>query len=145
MFPVTGGSREPLVNISAAANAASLPVKTVRYYSDIGLVPAPSRSGTGYRTYDERAVRKLVFARRAREFGFSIRECRELLNLYEDPQRSSANVKRIAAGRLEQIAEKQRELQSLYDELAHLVDACRGDDSADCPIIDGLGNSCRDM
>ncbi len=128
------------MNISTAAKTAVLPVKTVRYYADIGLVSAPSRSETGYRTYDGGAVRKLVFVRRAREFGFSIEECRELLSLYEDRNRSSADVKRIATRRLEDIAEKQRELKSLHDELAHLVDACKGDDRPDCPIIDGLGN-----
>lgn len=126
------------MNISAAAEAAGLPVKTVRYYSDIGLVPAPARSATGYRSYDDSALRKLVFVRRAREFGFSVEECRELLGLYEDRHRSSADVKRIAARRLEEIAEKQRELQSLHDELAHLVEACRGDHRPDCPIIEGL-------
>ena len=126
--------------ISSASRAAGLPVKTVRYYADIGLVSAPSRSEAGYRTYDESAVRKLVFVRRAREFGFSIEECRELLSLYEDQQRSSADVKRIATKRLEEIAKKQRMLQSLHDELAHLVDACKGDDRPDCPIIHGLGN-----
>ena len=129
-----------MMNISAAAKTAELPVKTVRYYADIGLVSAPERSEAGYRTYDESAVRKLVFVRRAREFGFSIDECRELLSLYEDQNRSSADVKRIATKRLEEIAEKQRELQSLHDELAHLVDACKGDERPDCPIIDGLSN-----
>ncbi len=128
------------MNISATSKAVGLPVKTVRYYADIGLVVAPSRSETGYRIYDEGAVRKLVFVRRAREFGFSIKECRELLSLYEDQQRSSADVKRIAMKRLEEIADKQRELQSLHDELAHLVDACRGDERPDCPIVDGLGS-----
>ena len=128
------------MNISAASKAAGLPVKTVRYYADIGLVSAPFRSESGYRTYDDSAVRKLVFVRRAREFGFSIDECRDLLSLYEDQNRSSADVKRIATKRLEEIARKQRELQSLHDELAHLVDACKGDHRPDCPIIDSLGN-----
>ena len=132
------------MNISAASKAAGLPVKTVRYYADIGLVPAPARSDVGYRSYDDASVRKLVFIRRAREFGFSIGECRELLGLYEDRQRSSADVKRIAAGRLQEIANKQRELQSLHDELAHLVDACKGDDRPDCPIIDSLGSGPAD-
>ena len=127
------------MNISAASKAAGLPVKTVRYYADIGLVSAPSRSEAGYRTYDGGSVRKLAFVRRAREFGFSIDECRELLGLYEDQRRSSADVKRIATRRLEEIAKKQRELQSLHDELAHLVDACKGDHRPDCPIIDSLG------
>ena len=127
------------MNISAASQAAGLPVKTVRYYADIGLVEAPSRSETGYRIYDDAAIRKLTFVRRSREFGFSIEECRELLSLYQDQDRSSAEVKLIASKRLEEIEEKQRELQSLHDELAHLVTSCRGDHRPDCPIIDYLG------
>ncbi len=127
------------MNISAASKAAALPVKTVRYYADIGLVQAPSRSDAGYRTYDDASVRKLVFIRRSREFGFTIEECRELLGLYQDQDRTSSEVKRIASKRLEEIEEKQRELQSLHDELAHLVTSCRGDQRPDCPIIDYLG------
>ena len=128
------------MNISAASKVAGLSTKTVRYYADIDLVPAPSRSSSGYRSYDESSVRKLVFVRRAREFGFSIGECRELLGLYEDRERSSADVKRIATGRLDEIRRKQLELQSLHDELSCLVDACRGDNRPECPIIDGLGD-----
>lgn len=126
------------MNISTVAKMAGLPVKTVRYYADIGLVSASERTESGYRTYDGGALRKLVFVRRAREFGFSIKECRELLSLYEDRNRSSADVKRIATRRLEEIVEKQRELKSLHDEFAHLVDACKGDERPDCPIIDSL-------
>ena len=127
------------MNIGAASKASGLPTKTVRYYADIRLVEPPSRTGAGYRSYDESAVRKLAFVRRAREFGFSIDECRGLLALYEDSNRSSADVKRIAEARLEEIERKQRELQFLHDELAHLVSACAGDSRPDCPIIDRLG------
>lgn len=126
------------MNISAAARAAGLPTKTVRYYADIGLVHPAGRTDAGYRSYDEPAVRKLIFIRRARDFGFSILDCRELLGLYTDKERSSADVKRIASKRLREIREKQRELQSLHDELDHLVHACQGDDRPDCPIIDYL-------
>lgn len=126
------------MNISAAAKAAGLPVKTVRYYADIGLVESAARSDAGYRTYDDATVRKLVFIRRSRAFGFTIDECQELLDLYQDRARSSAEVKRIASKRLAQIETKQRELQSLHDELSHLVTSCRGDDRPDCPIIDYL-------
>lgn len=127
------------MNISAAAEASGLPVKTVRYYADIGLVDAAARTSAGYRTYDDSAIRKLVFIRRAREFGFTIEECKELLGLYQDEHRTSAEVKRIASQRLEEIRVKQQELQKLYDELSHLVSACKGDHRPDCPIIDYLG------
>ncbi|SFJ02671.1 Cu(I)-responsive transcriptional regulator [Jannaschia pohangensis] len=127
------------MNISEAAKAAGLPVKTVRYYADIGLVSPTSRSDAGYRTYDATALRKLVFVRRARAFGFGIDACRELLDLYQDHGRSSAEVKQIASRRLDEITLKQRELQALHDTLSHLVQSCRGDDRPDCPIIDYLG------
>ena len=127
------------MNISAASKASGLSVKTVRYYADIGLVEASSRSEAGYRNYDDVSVRKLVFVRRSRAFGFSIEESRELLDLYQDQDRTSSEVKRIASKRLEEIEDKQRELQSLHDELAHLVTSCRGDHMPNCPIIDYLG------
>ena len=122
------------MNISAASKAAGLPVKTVRYYADIGLVPAAERTDSGYRIYNGAEVRSLVFVRRAREFGFSVDECRELLGLYEDQHRASSDVKRMAERRLKEIARKQRELESLRKELAELVDACRGDDGRNAPL-----------
>ena len=126
------------MNIGAAAKAAELPVKTVRYYADIGLVTPSGRSETGYRQYMPSELSKLIFARRARAFGFSIDETRELLSLYEDRNRSSADVKAIAQGKLTEITGKMAELQALHDELAHLVQSCRGDDRPDCPIIRGF-------
>ena len=126
------------MNISGAAKAAGLPVKTVRYYADIGLVQPAARTAAGYRDYDDAAMRKLSFVCRARGFGFSIAQCRELLGLYQDEHRSSAEVKQIASARLEDIRAKQRELQALHDELEHLVGACCGDERPDCPIIDYL-------
>lgn len=126
------------MNIGAVAKASGLPIKTVRYYADIGLVVPDGRSESGYRQYAEPELKKLVFARRARAFGFSIDETRELLSLYEDQTRSSADVKRIAEGRLADIEARMRELQALRDELSHLVGACHGDDRPDCPILSGF-------
>lgn len=127
------------MNISQAAKTAGLPTKTVRYYADIDLVAPDGRSSAGYRTYRDTQIKKLIFVRRAREFGFSIEECRGLLDLYQDQTRSSADVKRLAQVRLEDIEHKQTELQSLHDDLSNLVKACRGDDRPDCPIIDHFG------
>jgi Cu(I)-responsive transcriptional regulator len=126
------------MNIGAVSKAAGLPVKTVRYYADIGLVTPSGRSETGYRLYSETELNKLIFARRSRAFGFGIEQVRELLSLYEDRNRSSADVKQIATQRLEDIDAKMQELRALHDELSHLVQACRGDDRPDCPIISGF-------
>ena len=126
------------MNIGAVAEASGLPVKTVRYYADIGLVTPRLRSRSGYRVYTDTELSKLIFARRARAFGFNIDETRELLSLYGDSARSSADVKRIAQGRLDDITAKMRELKALHDELTHLVSACRGDDRPDCPILTGF-------
>ena len=127
-----------MMNISKVAKAAGLPVKTVRYYGDINLVAAQQRSSTGYRLYDDRSLRKLIFVPRARSFGFSIEACRKLLDLYQDSGRSSIDVKRIAEARLAEIEQKQRDLQSLQVELSHLVRACKCDQRPECPILEYL-------
>lgn len=130
--------------IGEAAAAAGLPAKTVRYYADIGLIAPNARSASGYRLYGRDAIAKLIFVRRAREFGFSIEGCRELLSLYEDRDRSSADVKRLAARHLSELDGRMRELMALRDELAALVEACRGDDRPDCPILHGLAQAADD-
>ncbi len=121
-----------------------MPVKTVRYYADIGLVVPLGRTDSGYRSYGEEEVCKLGFVRRARSFGFSIAKCRELLSLYEDQSRHCRDVKRIAKERIFEIETKLDELGALHQELEHLIDSCSGDDGPDCPILDGLaGNTIR--
>ena len=126
------------MNIGKAADQAGLPTKTVRYYDDIGLVLPSSRTQTGYRNYDISSIKKLIFVKRARSFDFSIKECRELLGLYEEKNRSSSDVKKIAIYHLEEIKRKEEDLKKLRIELDHLVNACAGDDRPDCPIIDYL-------
>jgi len=131
------------MNIGTVSRAAEMPVKTVRYYADIGLVKPNGRTENGYRVYDEAELKKLIFVRRARGFGFSVEACRELLSLYEDRERSSRDVKRMALQRIEEIEAKMKELQSLHDELSHLAKSCRGDDRPDCPIIAGLSDQLK--
>lgn len=126
------------MKIGEAAKWANLPVKTVRYYAEIGLVNPNGRSESGYREYDQPALRKLQFIARSRAFGFGIPACRELLSLYEDRSRASADVKRIATERIAELDEKLKEMNLLRDELAHLAKSCAGNTRPDCPIIDGL-------
>ena len=127
-----------MINISKAAKAVGLPVKTVRYIGNVDLVAAQQRSASGYRLYDDRSLRKLIFVRRTRSFGFSIEACRDLLDLYHDSGRSGFDVKRLAEGRLTNIDQKQHDLQSLLDDLSHLIHAWRGDQRPECPILEYL-------
>ena len=125
------------MNIGDASERCGLPIKTIRYYEDIGLIK-PTRAFNGYRDYSERDLHKLRFLQRSRSLGFSIEECRQLLSLYEDRARESAEVKAIAAAKLDDIERKIVELAALRDMLRHLVQTCHGDTRPDCPIIDGL-------
>jgi Cu(I)-responsive transcriptional regulator len=126
------------MKIGDAASAAGLTVKTVRYYANIGLVTPQIYAGTGYRNYQETDVAKLKFVGTARRFNFSIEECRELLGLYEDKNRPSREVKKIALNKLDDIDARLIELQELKQELETLANACDGDDRPNCPIIEGL-------
>ncbi|WP_127143945.1 Cu(I)-responsive transcriptional regulator [Pelagibacterium montanilacus] len=128
------------MNIGTAARQSGLPAKTIRYYEDIGLLKA-DRAANGYRDYSKHDVHRLRFVQRARSLGFSVGECRQLLSLYSDRERASADVKAIAAEKLGQIERKIVELTELHDMLGHLMDNCRGDARPECPIIDGLSGS----
>lgn len=125
------------MNIGTAARQSGLPPKTIRYYEEIGLLKA-DRAMNGYRDYSTEDVHRLRFVQRARGLGFSVDECRQLLSLYSDRDRASADVKAIAREKLAEIDRKMAELTGLRAMLGHLVDHCHGDHRPDCPIIDGL-------
>ena len=125
------------MNVQQAAAFSGLPAKTVRYYDDIGLV-SPCRGENSYRRYSESDVHKLRFLQRARSLGFSLDDCRQLLSLYEDKGRASADVKALALKHIAEIDRKLDELRSLRKTLGALADACRGDTRPECPILDGL-------
>ncbi|WP_299956159.1 Cu(I)-responsive transcriptional regulator [uncultured Roseobacter sp.] len=125
------------MNISDVASSTGLPVKTIRYYEDIGLV-APARSANGYRQFSDSDLHKLAFIGRARSLGFGIDACRDLLRLYNDQTRASADVKKLAQSHLGEIDRKIAELGQMRATLSHLIDACAGNDRPDCPILADL-------
>lgn len=125
------------MNIGDAAERTGLPAKTIRYYEDIGLL-TPDRAPNGYRDYDEAHLHILHFLQRSRSLGFTIDECRQLLALYEDKSRASADVKSIASSKIVEIDRKIGELKQLKATLSHLADNCHGDARPDCPILTDL-------
>lgn len=130
------------MNIGDVARMSGLPAKTIRYYEDIGLIE-PLRSDNGYRSFRENDLHKLAFLGRARSLGFSINDCRNLLALYDDRSRASADVKAIAQQHLKQIDEKLTELNEMHRTLSHLVKECAGDHRPDCPILADLATAIR--
>lgn len=125
------------MNIGTASEKSGLSPKTIRYYEDIGLMKA-GRAGNGYRDYSAQDVHRLRFLQRSRGLGFSVEECRQLLSLYDDKARESAEVKAIAETKLVEIDRKLSELMGLRETLRHLVHNCHGDSRPECPIMDGL-------
>ena len=128
------------MNIGTASKCSELPSKTIRYYEEIGLL-VPGRSGNGYRDYTTEDIHCLTFLGRARKLGFSIEECRTLLSLYLDKQRSSSEVKSLALQKISDIDERLQELTAMRDMLSNLARECHGDARPECPILEGLANS----
>jgi len=126
------------MNIKEASARSGLPAKTIRYYEDIGLI-TPPRDANGYRAFRETDVHKLTFLGRSRALGFSIEDCRNLLALWEDKSRASADVRAIAQNHLDEIKAKIADLQAMQRTLADLVSSCAGDARPDCPILKNLG------
>jgi len=125
------------MNIGEIATRSGLPAKTIRYYESIGLIN-PLRDTNGYRAFRQQDLHKLTFLGRARALGFSIENCRALLALYEDQNRSSADVKSIANNHLTKIEQKIADLVDMQKTLTHLINACAGDNRPDCPILNSL-------
>lgn len=126
------------MNIGEASARSGLPAKTIRYYEEANVAPAPLRSEAGYRDYNETDVHLLRFIHTARRLGFSLEECRELVSLYTDPNRASADVKAIATRKIEEIDQKMKNLKSMKRTLTTLINQCHGDDRPDCPILEGF-------
>ena len=126
------------MNIGKTSKLSNLSVKTVRYYSNIGLVKAYQNKKTGYREYSNKDILSLQFIGKARKFNFSIPECKELLTLYENKMRPSKEVKKITLEKISEIDIKLQELQDLRNDLNFLANSCQGDDRSNCPILDEL-------
>ena len=126
--------------IGAIAKETGLSAKTIRYYEESGLIPKAERGENGYRLYNEKSVHRLRFVKRARDLGFSVEDVRNLLALWDDEERPSAEVKSVAQRHLNAIEEKIDKLQAMRKTLKHLIAGCHGDERPDCPILDDLAS-----
>jgi len=126
------------LTIGDAASRSGVPAKTIRYYEEIGLIRPAERGANHYRSYSEADVAMLRFVGRARRLGFSVQELKQLVALYRDRGRASADVKAIAVQHIARIDRKLAELQTVRAALSDLAERCHGDARPDCPILEEL-------
>ena len=126
------------MRIGEAARRSGMAAKTIRFYEEAGLIAPAARTGNGYRELGDDDVRRLRFIHRARDLGFSVAEVGQLLSLWSDRDRASAQVKRLALEHVARVEAKMSELRSMRDAILHLAERCHGDDRPECPILDEL-------
>jgi MerR family gold-responsive transcriptional activator of gol and ges genes len=126
------------MNIGQASKASGVSAKMIRYYEQTGLIPAADRKSSGYRDYSDTDVHMLRFIRRARDLGFSVAAIGDLLGLWRDEKRKSAEVKRLAQGHIDALEKKIEDLRDMSNSLTVLVNACNGDHRPHCPILQRL-------
>ncbi|MCK4204226.1 Cu(I)-responsive transcriptional regulator [Brucella pituitosa] len=126
------------MNIGQAAKASGISAKMIRHYETIGLIEAADRTSSGYRVYTQNDVETLRFIRSSRDLGFQVEQIKELLALWRDRNRASADVKKVALQHVEDLEAKMKQLQNMAETLRHLAHNCQGNNRPDCPIIQEL-------
>ncbi len=127
-------------NIGEAARRSDVSAKMARHYESLGLLPTINRTDSGYRQYTDKEVHTLRFIKRSRSLGFSMLEIAELLKLWQNQRRSSADVRKIAVRHVQDLNQRIVEMQTMKRTLEHLVNGCKGNFRPDCPILDELGS-----
>lgn len=131
------------MNIGDVAKKTGLTSKTIRFYEEKGLLTAPLRSENGYRSYGAHHIEELTLLRQARQVGFNLDECKELVALFNDPLRRSADVKARTLQKVTEIEVQIEELRAMRQRLLALAEQCPGDSGSDCPIINNLAGCCH--
>ena len=137
MKPAASSAAWP-VNIGDAARLSGVSAKMVRHYESLGLLPRVARTDSGYRLYSEADVHTLRFIKRGRDLGFSMEEIAELVGLWQNRRRASANVRRVAQKHAEDLAQRIAAMQEMQQTLQHLIHCCHGDERPECPILEEL-------
>lgn len=126
------------MNIGQASERSGISPKMIRYYEQIGLLDTAKRSNSGYRIYSNQDIKNLCFLRQARDLGFSSKQMKELLNLWKNTDRQSADVKKLTLTHIETLNRKIAQLQDMVSLLQISADHCSGNENAECAILEGL-------
>lgn len=115
--------------VGALAKAAGTTADTIRFYERNGLMPEPARSAAGYRLYDQEALRRLLFIRRAQEIGFSLAEIQRILDLQGSGSKTCECVIESAKSTLADTERKIARLSRLRDSLRQHLERWKSDPS----------------
>ncbi len=128
------------MKIGELAKATGTKVETVRYYEASGLLPKPARTQANYRDYELSHLERLMFIRRSRDLGFTLKSVRELLTLADENEEPCGAVDEVASAHLLAVEQKIADLTALRDELSLMLQ-CSGDGTVgDCRIIASLAS-----
>lgn len=115
-----------MMQIKEMSERSGVPVKTIRYYEQIGLLPPAQRSPNGYRLYEETDVDRLRFIKNARALGFHLIEIAQILSVQDRNEPPCSHVMHTLQQHLDEISIRIRELEDLRGELATLYEAGKG-------------------
>ena len=127
------------MKIGEVALKAGVTNRAIRHYEELNLIKS-NRLSNNYRVYSKEAVDKVKFISRARKLGFSINECSSLISLFDNKKRKSAEVRKIAIIKNNELKRQIQELEDLQKSLEWLIKKCPGNDKPNCPIIDELAS-----
>lgn len=113
----------PSLRIGEVARRTGLPVKTIRYYCDEGLLQPKARSAGGYRLFDEENLADLALIRALRAMDVSIPELTRILEVRREGVCNCAVLKDSIAGKMDSINQRIAELAAMKDELARLLES----------------------
>lgn len=116
------------MTIGQLAKRVDLNRRTIRYYEQVGLLPAPSRSTGGYRLYEPADEERLRFIRGAQRLGLSLGEIKETLAFRERGDRPCRYVAGVLQQRLDDVDRQLRELRPFKRELTTLVNRMEAND-----------------
>lgn len=127
------------VSIGELSRQTGVKVPTIRYYEEVGLMPAPIRTEGKQRRYGPAEISRLNFIHHARELGFEVDAIRELLDLNAQPDRSCADVDRITRHHLAEVDRRIARLVAMRSELQRMLDECDHGRVGECRVIEVLG------
>ena len=123
------------------AQQAGVPIKTIRYYEDIGLLPKAQRTAAGYRLYSSDAADRLQFIKKAQSLGLRLEDIKEILELADRGRCPCGHVQHLLTLRLQELHRKIADLHLIERRVAAAIRrGCpprfRPHGKAVCPTID---------